>query len=867
LVLPGLPGTNDGQFHLYRLFFLHESLRTEGSPGRWLADVAYGYGAPIFNYYAPASYLPGLAAVLAGTGYVAGLEVAFGFAVALSALAMFVLARSLFGLISAIVAGLVYAYLPYQLLDLYIRGALAESMAFVWLPLVPWCLLRLRADPAKRAWPAALALATAALVVTHNITSLLALPAFTALALVLGWPGPGLARSTGGAYLARAALGMALGIGLGAAYWLPALVEKGLVQADEALIPREQVLTYFVQSWPPFQTDLTYDYRNLGGADWADTKIGIVQVVTAAAGALALLRTRRGQGIAPMIGRRLHLWAVGLFLVAWGLQFRVAAPFFEQVPLVSYIQFPWRLLSLVGLATAILAGAFVQLIPPGRGVRVLVGGALVALSAYAALARLSPEYTFVEDRFVTAEGLLRNEQADFSLGTTVFGEFLPHSLPYHGTDAIRRAVLDADDRDPSDEPEPIDFTVRVHEWTPSRLRALVEAPRADRLLVHQLFFPGWQATVDGTPTAVSSGGRLGILALDIPAGVHEVELRFGWTPPRLLGWSMTLAALALLVALTVRSAYRRRVAAPAAALVVAIGVAGLLGWCWSPQAESGDDRRQEVGEHLVLIRSAANLRRLPNDGLLTVELDWLSRAQQQQEYDAWIRVSAADGSAHEGRWAYGSLTGVWDRGELVRTKSDLRLPASLPDGPARLALILGRRERRDVADVQEIDLGTVTLPRRDGAPRAPRFAVEANRDLLESLQLISYELRVDGALGRTTLRPGDALDVNLGWRIRRPSLRDVNAVAELRGGRSPISSSPRNVGEWFHPFLGWQIGDELGQQLHLVVPSDADPGVYEVRIRLTNRRRAWARPGPDAAASSGDDESELRFGSLSIQRR
>jgi hypothetical protein len=140
LVLPGLPGTNDGQFHLYRLFFLHESLRTEGSPGRWLADVAYGYGAPVFNYYAPASYLPGLAAVLAGTGYVVGLEVAFGFAVALSALAMFVLARSLFGLISAIVAGLVYAYLPYQLLDLYIRGALAESMAFVWLPLIPWCL-------------------------------------------------------------------------------------------------------------------------------------------------------------------------------------------------------------------------------------------------------------------------------------------------------------------------------------------------------------------------------------------------------------------------------------------------------------------------------------------------------------------------------------------------------------------------------------------------------------------------------------------------------------------------------------------------------------------------------------------------------
>ena len=50
--------------------------------------------------------------------------------------------RSWAGRSAGLIAGLVYTYAPYHLLNLYVRADLAESMAFVWLPL---CLSAARA--------------------------------------------------------------------------------------------------------------------------------------------------------------------------------------------------------------------------------------------------------------------------------------------------------------------------------------------------------------------------------------------------------------------------------------------------------------------------------------------------------------------------------------------------------------------------------------------------------------------------------------------------------------------------------------------------------------------------------------------------
>jgi hypothetical protein len=378
--------------------------------------------------------------------------------------------------------------------------------------------------------------------------------------------------------------------------------------------------------------------------------------------------------------------------------------------------------------------------------------------------------------------------------------------------------------------------------------------------------------VDEAPATLAPGGRFGNLGLDVPTGSHEIELRFGSTPPRLAGWIVTIASLAVLILLAMMAAWStarsRAVGLLASALAITAALGG-LGWSWSPGPVPGEDRWQQIGEHLVLVRSGSDLSRSRDDGLITVVLDWLSLADRGDEYDAWVRLASADGPLLEGRWAYGSVMGAWDRGELVRTKTDLRLPATFPAGPARLTLLLGQRGRRDPAAIQEIDLGIVMVPPLRDAPNGITFSLPADRRVLNVLDLQSYELRAEGVAGRTRLHPGDALDAYLDWRVARPPLQDINVALVLRGSGSPASSAPRNVGDWFHPFLGWQSGDEIGQQLRLTVPPEAPPGTYEVWLRATTRRRAWARLGPglDPTPTRTEDQTETRLGTVTVDRR
>src|SRR5205807_612337 len=75
----------------------------------------------------------------------------------------------------AIIGALAYAYLPYLLLDVYVRGALAEALGMAVLPLVFWMTRRLVRRPEFGAVSLA-SVGLAGLIVTHNITALIAVP-------------------------------------------------------------------------------------------------------------------------------------------------------------------------------------------------------------------------------------------------------------------------------------------------------------------------------------------------------------------------------------------------------------------------------------------------------------------------------------------------------------------------------------------------------------------------------------------------------------------------------------------------------------------------------------------------------------------
>lgn len=107
---------------------------------------------------------------------------------------------------------------------------------------------------------------------------------------------------------------------------------------------------------------------------------------------------------------------------------------------------------------------------------------------------------------------------------------------------------------PGDRPHSVTWT----EYATNRLALHVETPTPAYLLLSEVHYPGWRATVDGRPTAVLVADYL-FRALYIPAGRHEVRLWF--SPPSFwAGLGLSLTTWLGLGAWGATAAWRRRAA-------------------------------------------------------------------------------------------------------------------------------------------------------------------------------------------------------------------------------------------------------------------------------------------------------------------
>jgi len=80
-------------------------------------------------------------------------------------------------------------------------------------------------------------------------------------------------------------------------------------------------------------------------------------------------------------------------------------------------------------------------------------------------------------------------------------------------------------------------------WEPeSRVFQVRSTAAGGKLALHEQFFPGWTATIDGKSATVESWAGA-FQAVAVPAGEHTVEFRY-W--PRMLGWGGGISLVALL---------------------------------------------------------------------------------------------------------------------------------------------------------------------------------------------------------------------------------------------------------------------------------------------------------------------------------
>lgn len=714
---PGLQQTDDGMHHLFRLFNLDLAIRAGHLGARWLADEGFGYGFPVFNFYAPLSYYAGLVFHWFGLGFVTTLEWTLAAGLLLSVVTMYLFARELFGPWGAALAAVAYAWAPYHLADTWTRGALAEQWAFIWIPLLLLALLKIaRAGAAspppgsgknQARWAPTLwgGLALAGLILTHNLTVLLAAP------ILLAWAAFLLAVEIKEARLRClghfVALGL-LGLLLSAAFWLPAIVEAHTVLAGQS--PEsfaewsqrlEQFATLLAESW---RHPYTIQDRRVEHA------LGQAQALIAALGlAAGVWRWRRIPRTARLA---LPLW-LGLLLFALLMQSQWSAALWQHVPGLLLLQFPWRWQAAGAVATALLSGYLVFALPPttersetaaGWLLRTALVVTVAALLASSALPSLpwQPNSTYAaseEPADDATVGRATMTLYDYGRGLWLREHGSPWMFEYMPVDALplreefflsARPGGDASGAAALSMTEPLAVQVTPGRQRPLERRFTVNSAEPWTLQLHQFYFPGWQALIDGVPVPAQPMGELALAGVLVPAGEHEVVFRFGATWPRQVGWALTLTGLALWLAGVVWLRRWRWLAVVAVALLLYGGLALVqrqaqpADYVPTPVGATFGQEAQLLGFHLDDVRPG---------GANTVTLNWLALRQPAADYKVFLHLVDASGALwaqHDGEPGFFfTPTTRWQPGEFMEDFHTLAWREGETSPPGRYLLFAG----------------------------------------------------------------------------------------------------------------------------------------------------------------------------------
>jgi hypothetical protein len=603
----GLPQATDAELHIFRLAELGRLFRAGELFPRWAPNFYYGYGYPIFNYYAPLTYYVGLIAELMPFwNAVDAVKIVFVLGILLGGLGAYGYSARNWGRLPALVATAAYVYAPFILfVDPYARGDLAESFSFGVFPVAIWALDRQRTHPGAWTWLLSTVL-IALLVLSHNLM------AVVFAAILAGWclwvyllgdfpSTDGLPSSVFRRLIhLRLVLALLTGIGLAAFFWLVVGLEQDAVNLGSLIGQGDNFdfRTHFLSL-----RELLSPARLM---DWAATEpdyvlsVGVVQWLLAGAGLISLAvgwSKRRSQ-----VGYFALVAVVLLFLML-----PLSRPIWETVPYLPFLQFPWRLLGPAAFALAVLAAAgaegMMKLRP--QSVARWLPVFLVGLTMVSALPLIQVPPWPPDFGPTTALRVLQEELAGRWLGTTSTSDFVPVTVdtipkPQRSLLEDFAAVRPLDRVNRHTLPE--GSSVTSQEITPLHFRYQVDSPTDFLLRLYLFEFPGWEVTLDGQTTGTELGRPEGFIVVPVPAGQHVVEVRFGATAERRLAYATS-----------------------ALSAVMAVGYAFLLRSRRAPQPEEADERPEfmQGGRVELLAVTSLAILLLALNGVLIEPKGWL----------------------------------------------------------------------------------------------------------------------------------------------------------------------------------------------------------------------------------------------------
>lgn len=328
-----------------RVYEMKNALQDGMLPVRWVENLGFGYGYPIFNFYSPLPYYLGGIINLAGLDSMTATKIMFEIGTVLSAVTMFFFLRKFFSPLVSVAGGLVYLYFPYHAVNIYIRGAVGEYFAYAFLPLVFLSLYSLYDNSKKNKkivflYIFLLAISVFLVTTSHNLSAfmmMLFVGIFTLMSVF--------SVKYKGNFLLSVGGGLLLGIGLSAFYFLPAIVESGYTNVASQVGGSADYTDHFVCISQYWNSMWGFGGTSQGCVDGFSFKLGKQNILLFVAAIVTM-------GYLYVKKRKLNnimLINIILAIIAILLTLSVSQFVWSTLPYMSYIQYPWRFINFIAV--------------------------------------------------------------------------------------------------------------------------------------------------------------------------------------------------------------------------------------------------------------------------------------------------------------------------------------------------------------------------------------------------------------------------------------------------------------------------------------------------------------------------------------
>lgn len=535
LLTPGYFNMHD-DLQMMRQLEMEKCFKDFQIPCRWVPDMGYGYGFPLFNYYPPLPYLIGEGIRLFGFTFVDTVKLTFFLSIVVSGVTMYLLAKDLWGRIGGVLSSAFYIWAPYHAVDVYVRGAMNESWALSWFPLVMWSAYRLITSSRSFGWIIALSLSWFALLTSHNLMVIIFTPIFSAWCLFWLW------RQNAWHKIPQLIISGLWSLGLAAFFSLPVVIEQKFVQIDTLTKGYYEYVAHFATVNQLFISN----FWGYGASVWQEEDKmafpigyfhwGLALLIAALVAILILLRRRKHANTIFIVS----MFLIFGFFTAFMSHVR-STPIWLAFPTLKIVQFPWRFLTLVIFSFSLISGALVPLLSGIISEKKNKDWLLIPVTLLTVAILVFNKDYFRPEKMGSLTDSEKFSAAAWELQQTAgIYDYLPTAA---------KIAPQGPRGNPIDVVEGETVASDIKEGT-NWLKAIVNVETEKTLLRINIFdFPNWKVFIDGKETDIKKqdNDELARIHIEVPKGEHKIEARFFNTPFRTVANIISLFSWFLLV--------------------------------------------------------------------------------------------------------------------------------------------------------------------------------------------------------------------------------------------------------------------------------------------------------------------------------